>query len=1585
MNEDNVAAQAWRQFRHHRAYIVGINAYAHGIPPLQTAARDAERLAELLQNSHHFQVDALLTDAQASRAGLLKLLHEQMPAQVGPRDRVLVYFAGHGIALDGEAGENGEVGPEGYLVPADASADPASLIRMREMAEALAVLPCRHLLVILDCCFSGAFRWSSRSRDLVVPPKRMFEDRFARFLQDRACQVITSAAHDQKALDVLQSKALGARGGAPGQHSPFAQALFDGLSGAADSCRPGEPQGDGVITATELYLYLRDVVEPATRAANEQLRQTPSFFPLPAHDKGEFLFLIPGRSLRLPALKPEDSPYKGLASFSRDDAHLFYGRERVIERLVAHTRDPSRPLLVVTGASGTGKSSVVRAGLLPQLKADGLPIVEMRPGAQPQAALDAALAELAQQRAASGRAGVLLVDQLEELVTRRHATGAPAAEAIAAFDTRLAALLADGRELVRIVLTVRADFEPQFSDGLGLGPLWTHARFTVPPFTSAELREVVLMPALQANLQFDDPKLVNDIVEEVVQSPGPLPLLSYAMSELFRSYLARRTGDRLLRRADYEALGGVTGAMTKKADTLYRQGLSPEEQPLLRRAMLRMVSLEGAEPAGKRVAVDELLVTEAETGLIAHVVDKLVDARLVVRLREAGHDLIEPAHDALVRAWKQLTLWIDATGRDTLMLAAKLGDAARAERDAPVRAGLLWDANPNLAAVEAQLRSGSPLFNLLEQRFIHRSVALKKRRWRIGAAVVVSTVLVLAAIAWVAWRERGAALQAAREAEARSLASSAELALADAPDRALLLALASRERQPLPLADSVIARAHATAPYLLALQPPPAPASAQADEAALLAVSDRSFVSVELASHGEALLTQQLQRSPTLWDTRTGQARPLKPLPGEPPLGADTLASFSPDGLSFVSFGGDGKLRLWDVASGHQRLALQGSAGPLSDASVSPDGHLVMATEGPVLRFWDAQTGQPQGELQLGYQRLLGQWLPKGQGLLVRSDAGGCAQVLPSGVKPYPFNPGAGTPTLPICQPSPDGSHVLVGQLGAEVLSVPLDGGRPKPMPQLPPGAMGTATAGAVEIAVGGQAMARIELQQGPTSLMGVVSLLTTSQSRPIRLPAEVDASTQVTVLRFSPDGQRLVIGREDGALHWHDARSGAALALWPGHRGRVTDLQFSPDGQRLVSASSDGSVIVWSVQGQRLRTLRGAEGSVVRAFFSLDGQRIISVDQLGPVRVWDATETPERRTMLQAGTSAERKRQALSLDGRWLAVSEGAKLRLFSVPPAAESGTPEAAPRHASQARIGAIEHLVFSRDGRWLASNDDRGQIELWDVARGRSVALLQGPPYSQGGFSPDGAWLLARGTSELHRWPLSDQGVGPSPASTVALPPPGTRGAGFTPDGQALVLAPPEGRPMQWPIDQAWMLPRSTAVLSADRRRLLGHGGAQSQVFTRGDQTQGLSLGFGDPLLGPDGNLVVLYDSNSGRLRFIDAASGVERRAVQLEVNGAQMRFSPDGQFLLVASEWKRLRVFQVATGTLLREVSAEPGNGLSLTEFLPDNRTLLVLQDNHVLRLLPCPECVSLPEMLRRASARVGRSLTSDERLAAGLRP
>ena len=363
MNQTNtlVKAQKITSFKRSLAVVIGINQYQNKIPKLQTARRDAEVLAQILAKEHQYDEVILITDeteCKPTLKNLLTLLEERLPKEIQPTkdDRLLFYFAGHGIARDSDKG------PAGYLVPQDADLEKnENLLPMQKLHECLTALSCRHLLVILDCCFAGTFRWST-ARLATVIPTVIRKEHYDRFIKSPAWQAITSAAHNQEALDILRDN----RGGI--NHSPFALALFKALRGEGDvipAAKNGKSAGDGVISATELYLYLRDHVETAS---NES--QTPGIWTLSKHDRGEYIFLVPGADPKLkpaPKLNEKNNPYRGLQSFEEEHSQLFFGRKELVDELYEKVSHTSSLLTVVLGNSGFGKSSLVKAGLIPYL------------------------------------------------------------------------------------------------------------------------------------------------------------------------------------------------------------------------------------------------------------------------------------------------------------------------------------------------------------------------------------------------------------------------------------------------------------------------------------------------------------------------------------------------------------------------------------------------------------------------------------------------------------------------------------------------------------------------------------------------------------------------------------------------------------------------------------------------------------------------------------------------------------------------------------------------------------------------------------------------------------------------------------------------------------------------------------------------------------------------------------------------------------------------------------------------------------------------------------------------------------------
>ena len=565
--------------------------------------------------------------------------------------------------------------------------------------------------------------------------------------------------------------------------------------------RDGRPGGDGVITATEMYLYLRECVE--VDADGIGYRQTPGLWPLKKHDKGEFIHLVPGHSLNLPPAPPLDeanNPWRGLQSYEESHAPLFFGRSRFIATLAGQVRE--RPLTIVLGASGTGKSSVVKAGLLPNLRsrepgAWQIP-VPFRPGKSPLASLaalclpgergnpDAVAGRLAAARSdpdaltarvsvwANSSAGasppprlLIVVDQFEELLTLCWDAGERER-----FLLLLGHAMAAWPERLRIVLTLRSDFEPQFANWR-MQKDWMAGRVTLPAMTLDEYRKAIEGPASVKVLYFkgksSSQAFIDRLIGDVANTPGALPLLSFTLSELYRRYSSGRSDDRSLSEEDYEALGGVGGSLRNRADAVFSGLPSDAHRRTMRQVMLRMVSVEGGELARRRVLEIELdYGSSEENDRVREVLHRLTTERLVVRDDdEDGLPYVEPAHDELIRGWPLLLRWSHENA-EALQLRRRLSPASYEwgkGQGAPWAFG-----EPRLAVLYRISKSTDNWLNLAETKFIRFS---RRLRLAVTGGTIMTTVLVLAIVASLVWRAN-----ARRTVAIRSIHDLSETAIA---------------------------------------------------------------------------------------------------------------------------------------------------------------------------------------------------------------------------------------------------------------------------------------------------------------------------------------------------------------------------------------------------------------------------------------------------------------------------------------------------------------------------------------------------------------------------------------------------------------------------------------------------------------------------------------------------------------------------------------------------------------------------------------------------------------------------------------
>jgi WD40 repeat protein len=1325
------------------AIVVGIDRYSHGITPLRTAVADARAIARTLQQHHGYQVICLLNE-QAQLAQLESLITTKLPSLLTANSRLLLYFAGHGIA------QNGDNGPVGYLIPQDATpGNIRSYLPMVALHDALTSLPCRHFLAILDCCFAGAFRWSS-TRDIDLSPQIIHQERFERFCRDPAWQVITSAAHDQKAMDVMTlpdtrgevreevfEEICGEVGSKTEIHSPFATALLKALHGAADTSPPaqnGKPAGDGVLTATELYMYLRDTVELVT--AEHYERQTPELCALRKHGKGEFMFLTPGHELNLPpapVLNPENNPYRGLESFDTVHADLFYGRQMLIAELTdfVHTH----PLTVVLGPSGTGKSSLIKAGLIPNLQIPNLQIPNLqipnlqqktqplnpeqtpkqwqilpviRPGESPLKALAKAFLSIHTGQTQIGQVNqiealsaeiyrtpeslisritswqqlhphqhlLLVIDQFEEVITLcKQDRVREQLFAVLQLITR------PEQPLANVVISLRADFEPQMLE-TSLKPIWMSSRFLVSPMSRDDLRQVIEQPAAKRVLYFDPPSLIERLLDEVIQTPGALPLLSFTLSELYFRYLERRSDDRALTEADYEALGGIAGSLTQRATQEYEKlvQLDAKYASTVRNVMLRMVSVEGGELARRRVRETELVyASDAENQRVQENLLRFMNARLLVKGQTAiGNAYVEPAHDALVRGWHKLLQWT-RKAQEEMLLQQPLTMAAT---DWENRQGTLWHGDRRLALLGETLTSEKCWLNKSEASFVRRSIQKKRRRtWYLwlGFLALLTTSMGIGLLINQSKNSIDLKERSARALNWLSTGRSSE---------GLLLALATLEKSE---KSSVAAQREAQKTLMLAVQ--------QASEQAVFR-HPRRIRAVAYSPDNRYVVSGGSDRLLRLWPVDSqadSQAGPMVFNQGkEAHKDFISAVAFDPTGKKMVSAAEDGTLRFWEVKTGQPiGSEIQAHHKAIYAVAFSPDGKTLISTSGFNLQRWDVETQEPIGDQMVGHQDL---------------------------VFSVAF--------------SPDGKFLASGSVDkriqlwdastGEALGRPLEGHEDT--------VFSLAFSSDAQRLVSGSADRTVRLWNMETL-------------EPIRWPL-VGHDGEVYSVKFSADDQTIMSTGADRTLRfWHSNTLTPIRSILEAHDDIIWVIALSPDGNRMVSGSADATVKLWDINtelpiGQPIKT--DHKKSILSMAVSPDGSQIASASLDGTVRLWETRSSQTIQVM--KGHSDPVRSIVFHPTEKWLYSGSGdGTIRQWDTETGQQIGAPWLGHGDGNQ-RIDDVYAIAISPDGKRIVSGSKDNSIRLWDTDTQQQIAIgaIEDPEalasvYSVA-FSHDGKYIAS-----------------------------------------------------------------------------------------------------------------------------------------------------------------------------------------------------------------------------------------------------
>jgi len=1007
------------------------------------------------------------------------------------------------------------------------------------------------------------------------------------------------------------------------------------------------------------------------------------------------------------------APYPGLRSFEPDETDWFCGRKRLTEDLVGQLGRlyVEGGLLGVVGPSGSGKSSLLRAGLIPALRAGdlGVPgsstwrVALFTPGSRPVRELAVQLAQLAGDnaerciailvadpeasaglawRAAGTAAGltdgsqlVVVVDQFEEVFTACQDE-----QERRAFIAALCAVAGQGRSdpAALVVLGLRADFYPHVLEYPALVAALQRHQVLVGPMTEAELREAIIEPARKAKLGVED-GLVEVLLRDLspaaghgspasAHDPGTLPLLSHAL---------RATWDRshggTLTVADYRGTGGIRGAVTASAEEVY-QGLTPTRQDLARQVFTRLVRIaDDTADTRRRVPTSELLLLYGD-------VRPVLDAFIAKRLITAEADDVQIAHEALLRAWPRLREWISAdragarVHRQLTAAAENWGDSGRDPSD-------LYSGG-RLAAVEewAAQEAHQGEFNALEREFLSMSVARRvaeeraaMRRTRLLLQMVAALAAVATAaglLAVVAFQQKAAIAQQRDLAVSRQVAMEADQLRTSDPALAMQLSLAAY--QIAPTAEARTSLLEATGGPLVTRLLGPAGA-----ELNVVAYSpDRTLLAL-----GSADGTVRL------WDVAgPGSPAALNPPLAVPSPGSVTSIAFSPDGRTLVAGSSGATVTGWDIADPRRpaRLAVLRlvPTGTVSSITFSPGGRLLAAADGRVF-LWDVSD--------------LSHIVPLGAPLRAGTGQAGSVAV------------------------SPDGGTLAAGTSAGQVLLWRLRTGAAPEMAvvlQAPgpaeavngiafgPDGRTLAAAGNADrvwlwtLAPGHQPVLRRESLKGPASFIYAIA--------------------------FSPDGNSVAAGSADNNAYIWNLASGTVTAALP-HPAPVLSVAFGARGSTLATADTDGAARIWQLPGP---VLTGPTAAVFAVAYSPDGHAVAAGSGDGTVRLWDVSDLAHPVSLGNPLTSAGPAADALDgpvawgPGGRLAAGTASGGIQLWN---AADARHPVALPTPSS-ALTSFVQNVAFDPSGRLMAVASAAGAIELWDTttfARPEPLAVIRDVP--------------------------------------------------------------------------------------------------------------------------------------------------------------------------------------------------------------------------------------------------------------------
>jgi WD40 repeat protein len=1018
-------------------------------------------------------------------------------------------------------------------------------------------------------------------------------------------------------------------------------------------------------------------------------------------------------------------PYRGLARFEPGDAKYFFGRESFVEKLVKATQNHNFVPLV--GASGSGKSSVVFAGLVPKLlQAGHWQFTYFRPGADPFYALAEALVPLYRPESDSTdkitQAGkladalkdgiplahifswiqrqhpndrvLLIADQFEELYTlctdeaTRHKF----------LDTLLAGIAAPADRIPcdpLLVATIRADF---WGNAISYRPFvdaLPNAYPNLGPMNRTELADAIAKPAEIAGHPLDL-STVARLIEQTADREGALPLLQFALTQIWVGLAAETTPAETLK-----SIGGVGGALAGKAQQIYGS-LTPTEQEIARRVFLGLVQLgEGAKDTRRRVKLEQLRSHRNNPEQVKKTIERFASpgARLITLANEGGAETAEVTHEALFDNWQQLKNWLDG-GRSDLRFQRRLDDAAMNWQDKGRPEGILWRL-PDLDLLRRyQERAGDDM-TPLQLEFFQASIDAEKaqkqaeedkKRRLIIALVVTSGVAILAL----------AQTQQVQRQRVEQLAINAELLTSSQPVDAVIAAIAAKS-----LSESFFVQFPNHAQFA-AVETSLLDAIESNREQNRILLKDQVH-SVKFSPGSQYIVSGNDDCTLQIWNANTRE--PIgKPLTGH--TEAVNSVAFSRDGQYIISGSNDKTVRIWDAKTGKQiGESLKDHTDAVMSVAFSHDGqHIVSGSKDKTVRIWDAKTGKQIGESLKDHTDAVYSVAFSDDSKRIVSGS------LDKTVRIWDAKTGEkiGSPLIGHDEEvnsvafSSDSQYIVSGSLDktvriwdaktGEKFGSPLIGHKDE----------------VYSVAFSRDGKRIVSSSADKTVLIWDV---TNEERKPPLLLLGHEAEIQS--VDFSDDGKRIVSGSLDKTVRIWDANAVSSISQsLPGHSEKIYSVAFSHNSKKIVSGSKDKTVRIWDVNTGKSIVLKDLKGEVLSVAFSRDDKYIVSGSKdetkekvyKGTVQIWNAeTGKPFGMPIDHTGRVNS---VAFSPDSQHIA-SGGwdKKIQVWD----ANTGK-----RIAETLTLkGYVNSVAFShQDGRYIVSGSEDKKIQVWDAKTGKKI---------------------------------------------------------------------------------------------------------------------------------------------------------------------------------------------------------------------------------------------------------------------------